>query len=81
MTDDDITRMAWEAGLIDHRDRMDAPYMQSLLGDLGRFSALVAQHERNACKLALQRRYMGDGNREDAEVLRCIEAIEQRNTK
>lgn len=81
MTRDQVATWAREAGLIDHRDHMDAPYMQSLLGDLGRFAALVAQQERNACRLALLRRYMGDNNREDAEVLRCIEAIEQRNTK
>ena len=60
---------------------MAAEYVQSILDDLERFAALVAQHERNACKLSLLRRYMGDNNREDAEVLRCIEAIEQRNTK
>jgi hypothetical protein len=53
MTRDDIIKLAREAGFEDHSnpelwDCMIAPH-----NAIARFAALVAQHEREACKRAL----------------------------
>jgi len=41
---------------------------------LAKFANLIIQD----CIDTVQRRYMGDNNREDAEVLRCVEDLKQR---
>ena len=56
MNTEDIIRMALEAGILDSRDWLDAPFAQDVIADLERFAALVAAAEREACaKLADER--------------------------
>ena len=71
MNREDIIRMAREAGLTGLRET-------DVLGNFGRFAALVAAHEREACAKVCEARNMGDNNREDAEAKRCAAAIRKR---
>jgi len=70
MTQDDIIRMAREAGVL-------SGYESELFQ---RFAALVAKAEREECAQVCDARYTGDNNREDMEARRCAAAIRARGT-
>lgn len=46
--------------------------------DLLRYTALVAELEREECAKVCEARYMGDNNREDTEAKACADAIRNR---
>jgi hypothetical protein len=48
--------------------------MDSHLNIFGKTSELILQD----CINTVQKRYMGDNNREDMEVLRCVSELENR---
>lgn len=79
MTRDEIISMAREAGF------QVGPMTGSIYAEIpcdkqvGRFAALVAAHEREACAKVCEARYMGDNNREDQEARRCAAEIRARN--
>jgi hypothetical protein len=83
MTHSDIIKLAQEAGLLvlldeDCFQKMGTKNFDATKKVLGRFAALVAAHEREACAKVCEARYMGDNNREDMEARRCAAAIRAR---
>lgn len=82
MTNDDIIRMAREAGfeILEENEIGigDGFHIQTDLVE--RFAALVAAHEREQCAKVCDARYMGDNNREDMEARRCADDIRARKS-
>ena len=66
-----IERCLYESGLVAQGcwDELD-DYAKECIGTYGEL--IVAE-----CVSVLNKRYMGDQNREDMEVRRCIEAVKQ----
>jgi hypothetical protein len=73
MTQEDIIRMAREAGL-EEMWELTPRFVERLKA----FAALVRADEREACAKVCDARYMGDNNREDMEAKKCAEAIRER---
>lgn len=72
MTRDEVRRMAIEAGGYVNNFGGRWTFFG---GDLEKFAELVAAAEREACAKLCERRFMGDGNREDMEAKRCAADI------
>lgn len=69
MNRENIIRMAQECQLIGMRPHLDGIYQESL----ERFAQLIVKE----CVTVLNNRFMGDMNREDLEVRRCIADVKQ----
>ena len=75
MTRDDIIRMAKEAGWKRvGRNPETGPEFPVLIGNLERFAALVAAHEREECAKVCE----AEGQRIDASWSSCAAAIRSR---
>ena len=79
MTQEDIIRMAREAGFAEYEVEDYTPSGYDIR--YWRFATLVAAHEREVCAKVCESRYMGDNNREDMEARRCAAAIRSRGNK
>jgi hypothetical protein len=77
MTEDDIIKLAKEAGFMQHMGVIAIPNIQSL----ERFTALVAAAEREACAKAIDDLSLAHPGRADLTALQCADAIRARGER